>query len=70
MSVRKEIKRLLVEKDITLSELARLISEKKGQRVSVQSLSNKLGNETISYVEIKLIAEILGYKVEFVNDKK
>ena len=65
MSVRKEIKRLLLESDMTLSELSSLLGQRLNRNYSIQSLSNKLGNETISYVEIKLIADILGYNVEY-----
>ena len=65
MSMRKEIKQLLLDSDKTLSELADLMGKKLDRNYSVQSLSNKLGNETVSYAEIKLIAEVLGYKIKF-----
>ena len=65
MSIRNEIKKLLLDCDITLSELADLMAQKLSRNYSIQNLSNKLGNETISYAEIKLIAEILNYKIKF-----
>ena len=65
MSIRKEVKKLLLDSDKTLSELANLMGKKLNRNYSVQSLSNKLGNETVSYAEIKLIAEVLGYKIKF-----
>ena len=65
MSIINEIKKLLLDSDITLSELAGLMGKKLNRNYSVQSLSNKLRNETIPYKEIILIADILGYKIKF-----
>jgi hypothetical protein len=69
MSIKKEIKHLLVEQDLTLTELAQKISEIKGIDYAVQNLSKKINRETIPYKEVELIAEILGYKIEFVKEK-
>jgi hypothetical protein len=65
MSIKKEIKHLLIEKDLTLTELAQKISEVKGIDYAVQNLSKKINRETIPYKEVELIAEILGYKIKF-----
>jgi hypothetical protein len=65
MAVRKDIKVLLANEDITLTELARRLSLKTGKNIAMKSLSQKLSNETLKYDEVKLIAEVLGYKVKF-----
>ncbi len=65
MSIKKEIKHLLVEQNMTLTELAKRISNIKGEYYTVQNLSKKINRETIPYKEVELIAQILGYTIEF-----
>ena len=62
-----EIKNLVNDRDMTLKELAQKIGEAQNKNYSLASLSQKLRNETISYKEVKLIAQILGYKVTFID---
>lgn len=64
-----EIKNLANDRDITLKQLAEKIGEAQNKKYSLASLSQKLRNETISYKEVKLIAEILGYKIRFIDVK-
>lgn len=64
-----EIKNLANDRDITLKQLAEKIGEVQNKKYSLASLSQKLRNETISYKEIKLIAEILGYRIRFIDIK-
>ncbi len=62
-----EIKNLTNDRDMTLKELAEQIGKYKNKNYSLASLSQKLRNETISYKEVKLIAQILGYRIKFVD---
>lgn len=62
-----EIKNLANDRDITLKELAEKIGKAQNKNYSLASLSQKLRNETISYKEVKLIAQILGYKITFID---
>jgi len=64
-----EIKNLVNDRDMTLKQLAELIGKNQNRIYSLASLSQKLRNETISYKEIKLIAQILGYKIKFIDVK-
>ena len=65
MSIKKEIKHLLIEQELTLTDLARKLSEVKGEDYAVQNLSKKINRETIPYKEVEQIAKVLGYKIEF-----
>ena len=58
-----EIKVLLIKKGWTQEKLAKKMSTKLNKKYTAQNLGNKLRRETIPYREIKLIAEILGYKI-------
>ena len=62
-----EIKNLANDRDITLKELAQKIGEVQNKNYSLASLSQKLRKETITYKEIKLIANILGYEINFTD---
>ncbi len=65
-----EIKNLVADRDITLTKLAQKIEEKTGKKYSLASLSQKLRNATIPYKEVRLIAEILNYKIIFYDMNK
>jgi transcriptional regulator CtsR len=60
-----EIKNLVSDRDMTLTQLAQAIGKRLGKKYSLASLSQKLRNGTISYQEVRLIAEILNYKIIF-----
>ena len=63
MSARGEIKSILAKENITMTDLAKKIP------TSVNNLSNKLRNTTIKYEEVRQIADILGYDIQFVKRK-
>ncbi len=59
MGVREDIKSLLAKENVTMKDIA------KNYGVSPQNLSNKLRNGTIKFEEVRDIAKILGYEIEF-----
>jgi transposase len=65
-----EVKNLVADRDMTLTDLANEMGKKMGRKYSLASLSQKLRNETISYKEIRLISEILKYKIIFYDLNK
>jgi hypothetical protein len=65
MSVREDIKILLAKENITLTELAKELSNLTNKTVTLDSLSQKLRRSTMKYDEVKLIAKSLGYKIKF-----
>lgn len=65
-----EIKNLVADKDITLTKLAEEMGKRMNKKYSLASLSQKLRKGTIPYKEVKLIAEILGYKIIFYDVTK
>lgn len=66
--VKEQIKTLLAQENIKLKELAEMITQKTGDNCSANSLSQKLRRGTLSYNETLLIAELLGYRIEFVKE--
>ena len=69
MSVRTDIKTLLAENDVSITELAKELSKKTGKYYSQSNISQKLMRQTLKYEEAKLIGEILGYELKFIRVK-
>ncbi len=69
-SIINEIKILAMDRDMTLTRVAELLSQKLNKKYSMNNLSQKLRKETIPYKEIKLIAEILDYDIRFIDKKR
>ena len=69
MSIMNDLKKVLLDVNISLTELAEALSKKLGKRYSMQNLSNKLRNETITHREMLVIADILGYHLQFIRKK-
>ncbi len=67
VKAREQIKALLATKNIKMKELCQLLSQKLNKNYSATNLSNKLKRGTISYNEVLMIAEILGYEIKFVD---
>ena len=69
MSISNDIKKLLIDKDMTLTQLAKIISERKGKNFSIQNLSQKLKKDTLNLKELEIIMETLGYKISYLPQK-
>ncbi len=65
MTVRKDIKVLLAENDISITYLAEQMSKITGKYYSRSNISQKLIRGTLKYEEAKIIASILGYELKF-----
>ncbi len=64
-SIISEIKVLLAKKCWTQEKLAKELGLRLNKKYTAKNLGNKLRFETIPYREIKVIADILGLKIEF-----
>ena len=63
-SIKDEIKGHIALSGWQMGEVADRLSERKS-KVALQNLSNKLKKGTIKYSEVKKIAEITGYEIEW-----
>ena len=63
MDVRYEVKIMLTSKRMTMTELARRMTELSGKNYSQSLISHKLAKESLRYTEMKLICKILGYRI-------
>ena len=66
-NIKNEIKAQITRSGYTMTQLVELLNEKYNKKASVQSLSNKLARGTISFKEVLEIADVLGYKIEWIK---
>jgi hypothetical protein len=69
MTFCNEIKKLMIDSDITITYLAQKISKAKNKHYTVQNLSQKLRNNTLNAQEIDIILDELKYNVYFYPQK-
>ena len=65
MNIGNEIRKIALDRGVTLTHLAAEISKKKGKSFSVQNLSSKLKKRTANFIELETILEVLGYSIKF-----
>jgi transposase len=65
VKVREQIKSLLGAKGVTMKEVAQILAEKTKKNYSLANLSSKLKRGTLTYNEVLIIIDYLGYKIEF-----
>lgn len=68
-NIRKDIKLLLAENEVTITYVAKELSKLTGKNYSRANLSQKLMRNTLKFEEAKMIGEILGYELKFVRVK-
>lgn len=64
MRIITELKEILYTKGLTLKFVAQKLEKQLNKPYTLANLSNKLRNETITYREMKLIAEIIDCSLE------
>ena len=67
MSSRETVKILLLKRYMTITDLAKKLSEKTGKYYSRQALSKKISRSSLNYDEVEQIAQILDFKIELVD---
>ncbi len=63
MNIREEVKIMLTSKCMTITELAKRMTELSGKQYSQSLISHKLKSESLRYSEMKMICKILGYRI-------
>lgn len=67
MSVREDIKTIIVQTNWTITEVASEMTKRTGKNYSGSNLSQKLSRKTLKYEEAKLIGQILNYELKFIK---
>lgn len=69
MDVRNELKSIIAKKASTLKKVCTDIESKNNQKISPNNITNKLRRKTIKFEEVQEILDVLGYHIEFVENK-
>ncbi len=67
MKVLAIIKSLIAQEATTMTKVSERLSIEKNRDLSMNNLSRKLRAETIKYVEVEDIADLLGYDIKFIK---
>jgi len=66
-NIRAKIKYLLSLRGLTITKLAELMTERTGEKYTFQRISHKLRLDRVTLKEAYIMADILGYKLEFID---
>lgn len=69
MKILAIIKSLIAQEATTMTKIAERLGIEKKRNLTMNNLSRKLRAETVKYVEIADIADLLGYDIIFVKRK-
>jgi len=70
LKVREQIKTLLSQEAKTQKDLVKILTDISGKKYTPTSFAQKLSRGTMTYNEVLLIAEILGYKIKFEKEEQ
>ena len=65
MSANKDLRKLLLEENKTIKQLADMASQIAGKSITQYSISQKLNRNSMKYDEVQFLAGVLGYEIEF-----
>lgn len=65
MSANKDLRKLLLEETMSIKELAEMATKMSGKTITQYSISQKLNRDSMKYDEVKFLARVLGYEIEF-----
>ncbi len=68
-NIREEIKIILLKENLTLVELAKMLSSKLNKKITADSISQKLRKNTIKYQDVKDILDSLDYDIDLKKRK-
>lgn len=66
-NIRNEIKSYIAASGWSLTDIVKELNLKYSTDTTTQNLSNKLSRGTIKYDECRKIADIIGYKIEWIK---
>lgn len=69
IKIQRFLKSILAIEGLSLTDLARIITDKCNRTESPQTISQKLKRGTIKYAEMQEIAGLLGYDIEWIKRK-
>lgn len=70
MKTKDKIKSFLTANGTYIKEMAQMMSDNSAKKYTADSLGGKIRRESLTFKEAELMADILGYSLEFVRKSK
>lgn len=70
MGLKELLKSYIAISGFTLTEIQNELNKRNGTSHGVQNLSKKINNETLRYNELEQIADIIGFRIEWIKKEK
>ncbi|PWL77316.1 phosphoribosylglycinamide formyltransferase [Candidatus Gastranaerophilales bacterium] len=67
MSINEDLRVILLKECLTIKALAEKANKSSNRRYTADGISQKLNKGTMKYNEAQFLADVLGYKLEFVK---
>lgn len=67
MNITKEIKKIMVDDDITITQLNDMLNNKNNTDYSPQNLSKKLNKDDMKFGDAEDILAVLGYEIKIIK---
>jgi hypothetical protein len=67
MTVKTDIKSIILQSGWTMTAIVKALNEKYNREDTLQDFSNKLARGTILYTEVLKIAEVIGYEIRWIK---
>lgn len=67
---KNDIKSIIIKEGFSIKQVAEQMSIITGETISQQNLNNKINREQLRYSDILLLANILGYKIEWIEKEE
>lgn len=67
MGMKEDLKAYIIKSGWNISKVQDELNKINGTNFGMQNLSKKINNETIRYDEVLQIADIIGYKIEWIH---
>lgn len=64
---KEKIKSFIALNGLYIKDLASLMTQKTGKKYTEDSLGGKIRRESITFKEVEQMADVLGYRIEFVR---
>ena len=69
MNVKSEIKSIIAKKATTLKNVCEKVSVNTKKKLSPNNVTNKLRRGTIKFNEVQELLDVMGYHIEFIENK-
>ncbi|MPM73246.1 hypothetical protein SDC9_120222 [bioreactor metagenome] len=70
MPIKEAVKIVMFKCDVSLTQLVHLLNEKYDCQDTIQNLEKKINKGTLKYREAEEIAEVLGYEIQWVKNRR